>query len=406
MPAKHCLGESAPMASGSSLVDAERYPAAPQGSNVAIAPRGRRLLAAWHAVSSILEWGFGTLTLIVGLSVLATIPVLQFLSLGYLLEVSGRVARSGSLRQGFVGIRQAARLGRIAVGVGLLMIPLWFASSLAVSARLIDPTSRATSIWMLATIVLGVLVLAQTASACLRGGRIRSFLIPRPLKTLRLVLAPDAYARARDAVWRFCVDLRLPYYFWLGLRGFVGAVAWLIVPVTLLAAASGLARGGPLVGLVGGALLALVLVHLPFLQARFAAEDRLGAMFDVAGLRRQFTRAPVAFLIALVVSLTLALPLYLLKIEIVPREAAWLPSLLFVVSIFPARLLTGWALARAADRRSPRAWFWRWPSRLAMLPVVIVYVGIVYFTQYLSWYGVWSLYEQHAFLVPAPFLGL
>ncbi len=95
-------------------------------------------------MTSVLEWVFGTLTLILGLAVLATIPIMQFLSLGYLLEVSGRVARTGNWRSGFVGIRQAARLGRIAVGITMLMLPLWFASSLADSARLIDPASRAT----------------------------------------------------------------------------------------------------------------------------------------------------------------------------------------------------------------------------------------------------------------------
>jgi hypothetical protein len=157
---------------------------------------------------------------------------------------------------------------------------------------------------------------------------------------------------------------------------------------------------------VGGALLALVLVHLPFLQARFAEENRFRAMFEIRGMRRRFARAPIAFLIALLFTLVLAVPLYLLKIEIVPREAAWLPSLLFVVSIFPARLLSGWALARSHVRVAPRHWIFRWSSRLAMVPLVLAYVVIVYFTQYLSWYGVWSLYEQHAFLVPAPFLGM
>ena len=187
------------------------------------------------------------------------------------------------------------------------------------------------------------------------------------MKSIRLALEPGAYARARDAVWDFTVNLRLPYYFWLGLRGFVGAVAWLVLPVSLLASASRLPNGAAqLVGFVGGGLLALVLVHLPFLQARFAAENRLAAMFELGALRRQFGRAPLAFLVALFFTLALALPLYLLKIEIVPREAAWLPSLLFVVSIFPARFLTGWALARANDRRTPRhficagpaAWPW------------------------------------------------
>jgi hypothetical protein len=371
------------------------------------ASRWRFVFTAWGAVSATLEWIFGTLTLIVGLAVLATIPVLQLLSLGYLLEVSGRVARNGSLRSGFVGVRRAARLGRIAAGVVVLMAPVWFASSMEHSARLIDPASRATRGWSAAVLALSALVLLQIGSACLRGGRIRHFLIPRPIKSLQLALEPGAYARARDAVWEFFVGLRLPYYFWLGLRGFAGAVTWLVLPVSLLAAASRLPPSlGPLVGLVGGGLLAMVLVHLPFLQAQFAADDHLAAMFDIRAVRRQFKRAPVAFFVALLFTLALAVPLYLLKIEIVPREAAWLPSLLFVVSIFPARFLTGWAVARSYDRRTPRHWFWRWTSRLAMVAVALVYVLVVYFTQYLSWYGVWSLYEQHAFLVPVPFLGL
>ncbi len=40
-----------------------------------------------------------------------------------------------------------------------------------------------------------------------------------------------------------------------------------------------------------------------------------------------------------------------------------------------------------------------------MLPAVLFYIVLVYFTQYLSWYGVWSLYEQHAFMVPGAVLG-
>jgi hypothetical protein len=362
-------------------------------------------LRLWRAGRSAQEWLFGTLTLIVGLSVLATIPLVQLLSLGYLLEVSGRIARTGRLRAGFVGVRKAARLGRIAAGIGLLMIPLWIGSSLRVSAHLIDPASRAARLWDAGVLALALVVLFQIVTGCLRGAMIRHFLVPRPIHSLRLLLAPDAYSRARDGLWEFVAALRLPYYFWLGLRGFVGAVAWLLLPVSLLAAASRVPAGGGLVGLLGGAMLALVVLHLPFLQARFAAENRLGAMFELRALRRCFGRAPVAFLVALAFTLVLAIPLYLLKIEIVPREAAWLPSLLFVVSIFPARFLTGWALARSSRRHAPRLWLVRWASRLAMLPLAAIYAVVVYFTQYLSWYGVWSLYEQHAFGVPAPFLG-
>jgi hypothetical protein len=41
-----------------------------------------------------------------------------------------------------------------------------------------------------------------------------------------------------------------------------------------------------------------------------------------------------------------------------------------------------------------------------MLPVVGFYLLIVFFSQFTAWRGVWSLYEQHAFLLPVPFLGM
>ena len=43
---------------------------------------------------------------------------------------------------------------------------------------------------------------------------------------------------------------------------------------------------------------------------------------------------------------------------------------------------------------------------MAAIPVVVIFTIIVYFTQYLSWYGAYSLYELHAFLLPVPFLGV
>ena len=83
-----------------------------------------------------------------------------------------------------------------------------------------------------------------------------------------------------------------------------------------------------------------------------------------------------------------------------------MPSLLFVAFIWPARILTGWAFSRAARRKLPRHWFFRWTSRMALIPVLLAYVIIVYLTQYLSWRGTLGLLEQHAFLVPAPLMTL
>ncbi len=101
--------------------------------------------------------------------------------------------------------------------------------------------------------------------------------------------------------------------------------------------------------------------------------------------------------------LTFAIPLYLLKIEMIPRETAWLPSLVFLGFIFPARTLTGWAYARSGRREQPRHWFFRWTSRLGMFSTGLIYALIVYFTQFTAWQGIWSLYEQHAFMLPVPF---
>jgi hypothetical protein len=356
---------------------------------------------------SVLEWLFGAAVLTVGLAVLAALPVLQFLSLGYLLEAGGRVARTGRLREGFIGVRLAARLGGIVLGCWLLLLPVRLVAGLARSAQIIDPGGRVAEGWRVGLLVLIGLTAVHIGAACARGGKLRYFAWPfNVFWLLRRLLRGGYYAEARDVVWDTAASLRLPYYFWLGLRGFLGALAWLALPVTMLAVGRVGTPGAALVGFLGALMLAVVLLYLPFLQMRLAATNRLSAVFDLAAVRADFRRAPWAFAFAFVVTLLFALPLYLLKIEMIPREAAWLPSLVFVAFIFPARLLTGWAVARATRRPTPRHWFFRWTARLPLLPAALFYVLIVFFTQYTSWNGVWGLYEQHAFLVPVPFLGL
>ncbi len=356
----------------------------------------------WHAVGSLVEFLFGVTTLIGGLAVLATLPVLQFLSLGYFLEAGGRIARTGRIGGGFIGIRRAARVGSIVLATWLLLLPLRVVSSQATAAQLIDPGGPVARGWRTAVLILTVLLGLHIIIACSRGGKLRYFFWPfdNPLWLLRRLRRGGYYTEARDAVWTFVMALRLPYYFWLGLRGFAGTMAWLVLPVSLIA----LGRKVPLLGFVGALLLAMVLLHLPFLQIRFAAENRFRALFEVRAVRQGFKRAPWAFAFALLITFTFAVPLYLLKIEMIPREAAWLPSLVFVAFIFPTRLVAGWACARSNRREQPRHWFFRWTARLNMVPIVLLYVIIVFFTQYTAWEGIYSLYQQHAFLLPVPFL--
>jgi hypothetical protein len=148
-----------------------------------------------------------------------------------------------------------------------------------------------------------------------------------------------------------------------------------------------------------------VVLYLPFLQTRFALTGQFREFFDPLSVRLSFRKAPIAFWLALAASLLFALPLYLLKIELTPSEVAWLPNVVFVLFTFPARLLLGWALARSERRESPVGWGFRWGARLAFLPVVAVYVFVVWISQYLSWQGTMGLLEQHAFLGPSPLLG-
>jgi len=409
----------------------------------------------WYTLCGTLEWLFGLASLCACLAVAAAIPIGQFVSLGYLLEASGRVARSGRLRDGFIDIDKFARIGSLVAGTWLVLLPLRLLSDLAYSAYLIEPGGASARAWRFGLLVCTVLAVGHILLAWYSGGRLRHFFWPllapfqfglrlvfgkvvgpivrpivvaispklahdlyveRPLSDwfppailwagLRRGIGP-MYAEARDAVWNFVVALRAPYYFWLGLRGFAGALAWLFLPVIMLIAGTTIPNGGGIViGWFGAFLLAGVLLYLPFLQAHFACQNRFTAMFEWRAVRDQFRRAPIAFWFALLITLLFALPLYLLKIEATPREVTWLPALVFVVFIYPARLLTGWAVGRAMHRSNPRHFVFRWAARLTAIPIVLGYLLIVFFTQYTSWYGPASLFEQHAFLLPVPFLGL
>ena len=365
---------------------------------------GRAARWALRAVASASDWVFGAVALTIGLAVLASVPVAQLLCFGYLLEASGRVARTGKLRAGLVGVRKASRLGSMVIGVCLFLIPPFLASSFATSAELIDPGGPTARGWRTAYVVVTGLTVPHILAACARGGRVRHFLLPfgNPFWIVRRLRKGGAYGSARDAVAAFVDSLRLSYYFRLGFLGFAGTMIWLFLPVTFL----GAGRRFPLLGLLGALLLGLAAMPLPFLQTRFAVEGRFRSIFELKAVRGQFKRAPWAFAFSLLLTLTFALPLYLFKIEIIPRETAWLPGLVFLAFIVPARVLTGWAYGRSIRREPSRHWFFRWTGRFAMLPVAVLYVLIVFLSQYTAWRGVWSLYEQHAFLLPVPFLGL
>jgi hypothetical protein len=321
--------------------------------------RARLRRRLWHllrrlamGIASLVEWLFGVLSLLLGLSILAALPIINLLSLGYFLESSARVARSGRIRHGFVGVRKAARVGGITAGIWLSLVPAWLVGIYARSAELINPGGRSAILWRIGLFAVTVMAAAHIGVSCLRGGRLRHFLWPfgHPFWLARRLRQGGLYSEARDGLWAFAASLHIPYYFRLGLIGFVGTLAWLAIPGALIAAV-GVA---PLLAPIGMLLLAIVVPFLPFLQVRYALEGHISALFSRRAIRDRFRCAPWAFAFSLFVLLLASIPLYLLKIEMIPREAAWLPSLVFVIFLAPARLLTGWAYARSGRRTLPR----------------------------------------------------
>lgn len=362
----------------------------------------------WHpllAVGWIIRTAFGIVTLILLLAIVAAIPLVNFLALGYLLDVEGRVARTGRLRYAFPLLDLAPKVGSIVLGIWVCVFPLRLMSGAVADARLIDPTSTATAVMQWTTTVLACLVALHLCAALGRGGGFWTFL--RPIKNIRWLIRSIRegfdWGAAEAHVSRFLTGLRLKHHFLLGVYGFIGALIWLILPTALFAASNSTEGPSVLVTVIGGAALVVVLGWLPFLQAHFAAENRLTAMFELKQIRQLYRRAPLAWMIATVGIYVLSLPLYLLKVVAPPQDAMWFVTIVFIVSIYPARVVAGWAYSRAV-KKEHGAWFgFRWLSRSVCFPLLSLYVFLLFFTQFIAEHGKRVLFEHHVFLLPVPF---
>lgn len=347
-------------------------------------------------------WTFlcGAVGLVLGLSVIAAIPVLQLATLGWFLEAEGRIGRTGSARGALPGVDTAARLGAALLGLLLVSLPWLVLNGYLQDARLLDPSSDVTRGLTRATWLVGVASAAHAGVALARGGRFLFFV--RPLSNWLWAVRAIAAGPALEPTWRRAVasvqGLRVPHYLGLGAQGLVAGFAWLALPTALLA----LGGANPLLALLGALLLVVILPWLLAAQARLASEGRFGAAFELREVRRRIARAPLANAVALVLVLGLALPLYLLKIEPVPRDALWLPAVFFIVAALPGRVASGWAYARGA--REGRAHpLLRVLGLAVALPAAGAYVFVLVFSQLFSWYGGVSLFAHHAFLLPVAF---
>lgn len=353
-----------------------------------------------RSVGHVVEAVFGAVSAVFVLAALATVPILQFVALGYLLNAARRYATGGQLREAFVGVRQASQVGQYVIGVWLLTLVPRLVVSLRQDALLVDPGAAQAKALAVMTVLLSLGVGWVSLVALSRGGQIQHFF--RPIRATRRMVADLREAgwldRTKERVTRFVAPLQPLQTFSLGLRAYLGAMVWLVLPTTLLAVGR---KGG--LAVLGGLLLVIVVLHLPFLQMHFAVHGNLRQMFDVRAVREGYRRAPVAYFVALLSTLLLAIPLYLLKVELVPRDALWLPAAVFVLTIFPTKLLTAWAYHRGGKRREPAHPLVVWGMRPPMVAVAALYAFAVFLSQFTGWHGILGLYEHHAFLLPVPF---
>ena len=364
---------------------------------------------------AVIAWSIGTaldyLSLVTILAVMAALPVIQLIAFGYLLDVSGRLAAGAKFRDTLDWLRPAGRLGLAIVAIVIVALPIHLLTHWGRVADLVSPgTPQAEAIRAL-SVVLVILAVPYLGWAWARGGRVRNYLWPQPIIFLKRGWRPTTWFSAADRLWDFIASWRLGKRFWLGLRGALATLIWLL-PATVIIAANRQGETG-LAGLVGGlafVAMGISLMYLPMLQANFAAENRFKAMFQWRRIRSDFRRAPWAWLLAMILSLVvLPIPLYLLKIEPPPPELVWLPTWFFIFLMLPARIASGLALRRARSKPEPSgkwAFLSCWTVRLLMPLVVGTYLLFVYLSQYVSWDGLQTWVQQHAVLVPVPFVGI
>lgn len=352
---------------------------------------------------------FCLVSLTVILAVLTAIPILQLITFGYLINVSGRLANGSKLKDSLPHLQQAGQIGLAAIALFLASLPTQTLAHLESVANLINQGSEQATQMRALAIATSILMTAYLLWAWNRGGRLANYLWPQPTRFLKEGWRWRTWRTAPDRLWEFTVNLQAPKYFWLGLRCAVGTLIWLSPSFVIIAVFRNGETG--LAGLVGFAallMLGLGMLYLPMLQAHFAAENRLRALFAVRTIRQNFRRAPWAWFAGMTVCLVITpIPLYLLKIEPTLKEVMWAPCLIFVAFILPARMATGLALRRAKRMPEPVG-LWKKLSRnliRLMMPVVLsIYLLFVYGSQYTSWDGLTTWVQQHAIFIPVPFL--
>ncbi len=339
------------------------------------------------------------LLLLVLAAALAT-PIFEVLAVGFMIGRAGAIARGAPLGQAFALSAEARRFITAAVGLCVVFLPVVFFRAILREQQILEGSRSIPGSIALAT--LGALAGAH-AWVALGHGRFSSFF--RPISSFKALRGRGSTAQPelRAGAQSLARSLAQPALSWLilGLLGLLGSALWYLPP----AAAVALRVESPwgvlllVLGLFG---LCAVVAILPFLQAHFAAERRLGAFAEVGAVRARIRRAPLAHAFALLACACASLPLQAFHIFTLPAEAKSTMAFVTLLLLYPAHLIAAWAYARGGRRAHDAPWPLRGLGAGLRLPALLLMAAISLLLPYVAAHGSAAVLESALFLLPLP----
>ncbi|MBL8855418.1 MAG: hypothetical protein JNK57_15735 [Planctomycetaceae bacterium] len=413
------------------------------------------LLRVVGGVQSGFRWVGGMFGVGFLLAWLATVPIVQFLTLGYFVEVTRRVAKSGRLRDGLLGATEGWLVCKWMFGLAVTWLPLLAVSRMRYDAWLVDPLSTTYASWRFWEFVVFGLTVVHWIGVGLTGGQLRHFfwpllvpwymmtgLVKRGLsiswvqllveKTIGSILPKTVAAYYRsvplsnwfvpavlwrhlwqgtllsessDRFWNWVARLRPGYYFSWGFGAFAGMLMWFVGPTLWLLIATRATNPAAegIFFLLGLGHLFLSLQYYPLVHCRYCETGRWRSYWQWRQAACRYWYSPLRLCLAAALALVLTFPLWLTRIAMIPYELWWLLSVAYVVLLGPVWLTWGWAWHHAANKPRSTTWLWGLSWMPIFWALIFGQVIMTVVSIYTSWQGVFNILLHPTFNVPSPF---
>lgn len=368
----------------------------------------------WQTLGCISNACVGLFSLIVLLTMTAAIPVVNFLALGYLMEIQQRVASSGKIRSAFYLLPAARRLAGIVLGVTVWLLPIQFLAAAVRDCWLLAPGTTGTWLWTAGLVATSLLITSHLLMALACGGGCWRFV--RPINNICRLRASSQcgqyWRNAHETLYEFSAAFRIPHLFRLGILGYAAVYVWLTVPALLFTMLDDPTSRWQIVVFIAGCVtMMLTLLWMPLLLAHVATEGRWRAILEFKTVRKLAGQTPFCWAFATAVLFaTSALPMLytaLLKNRLPPHDDRWDLMIVFTATVVPARVFVGWVYHRAKQKtHSTTSWPWRiWQGAngVALCFGVGWYVYLLQLAQTGGELGQRTVWEFQALLLPLPF---